>query len=102
MDNEHGITSVTMEDDLLCWCPMGEQMYSSHICIEAEVAGTVPDYLDVTRDIDALNHEGLTIEALCGKVWEIASTAFQTNRIRVECSVPRGKHLAVTVEKAMA
>lgn len=99
MENTYGITSVGMQERICAYCPFGEQWYCADIKVVAESLGRLPDYMEVTEQLNSLNGQTLIIEDLVERVHEVAREAFGTTKVKVSATVPRGKHLPVVATK---
>lgn len=98
MDNVQDITEITMEDDVTCWCPMGQQWYEAHLTVRVESPCWLADFIEVGRTIQSRQRQEFIIEDLVAGVHEDVKGMYG-GRVVVSASVGRGKHLPVTVTK---
>ena len=100
MENTNAIDVVSIEDDLHCHCPLGDQWYDAHVEVDARFPNSIPDYMTLSRDLHSLDGESLSIEGLCGEVHERCVSAF-SGKVTTRVSVGRGLHMPVTVTKGV-
>lgn len=98
MDNIQNITSIVMNDDVTCWCPMGSQWYDARITVRVESPGKLADFIEVGERIQSRHKQELIIEDLVAGIHEDVK-AMYGGRVSVTASVERGKHLPVEVTK---
>lgn len=98
MDNVQGITEINMEDDVTCWCPMGQQWYEAHVTVRVESPGRLADFIEVGRSIQSRQRQELIIEDLVSGIHGDIKGMYG-GKVAVSASVGRGKHLPVTVTK---
>lgn len=99
MENVFNISEVIIDEEIQAYCPLGEQYYDAAIQAVVYPDKEIPDYLDITKDIKALEGRYLIIEELVSRVYELCQKYFNDAPIKVKVVVPGGKHCPVTLIK---
>lgn len=89
---------MSFTKELSAYCPLGRQNYTASIECGIKCGDTIPDYLDLDSNIDGLDGDMLTVEALARCVHDMTKSAFGGSPVHTVVSVGQSKHFPVTVE----
>lgn len=98
-ENVQGISRISFNQNVQCFCPLGNDWYTNQLTIEMEVGNIVPDYCDVDDFIRSISGQSLIIEDVISKVYDYFIDTYSPLSLRVESYVDDAKHLPVTVVK---
>ena len=98
-DNTQGITKITYESRVRCFCPMGDDWYSADVKVEAKSLLRIPDYCDLDAFVRELDAQKLILEDVCAKVWQKVKDETE-GVVSVSVHSSDAVHSPVTVYKA--
>lgn len=96
--NEQGVTKIVMHGTTHLYCPLGDDWYTASATIEVTGPDAIPDYIDVTKEFEAMDGERLIIEDAAQRLarfirWQVGSGA-----VLVRIDVTDARHIPVSVE----
>lgn len=98
--NKQGITNIEITHNVQCYCPLGDDWYTNHLCIKLEGLNVIPDYCDVDDFIRSLSGKKLIIEDVVSLIYEYIVSEYNPEHINVESYVSDAKHMPVKVVKS--
>ena len=97
-NKELKIDFIKYEDELVCYCPLGESNYTSQLVVEFLPIHSIPDYIKLKKQIDSMTGSSLIIEEVVANVLEIIKS-YEPFYARVTSIVVDANHPKVTVSK---
>ena len=99
--NTMGITQITMQFELKCYCTIGKTLCTYRVQVELEPMGCIPDYLEVQESVNEMNYHWYTMEAACEEVYsrvqKQVANDYKYMKVSIFCSDAR--HFPVEVVK---
>lgn len=98
-ENVQGITEIRFEQNVQCYCPLGDDWYTNQLNITMIPNKIIPDYCDVDNFIRGLSGTSLIIEDVIKCLFEYIMREYEPKNVRIESYVNDAKHLPVRVIK---
>lgn len=98
-ENVQGITKICFNQNIQCFCPLGNDWYTNHVYIEIIPNKVIPDYCEVDEFLRSLGGESLVIEDVIDKVFKYFKEEYKCSSVKVSSYVNDAKHLSVRVLK---
>lgn len=96
--NEQGVTRIVMRGKTHLYCPLGDDWYTAEVTAEVEGPDNIPDYIDVTRELEAMDGERLIIEDAAQRFARFVRGQVGGGIVSVRIDVSDARHVPVTVE----
>jgi NADPH-dependent 7-cyano-7-deazaguanine reductase QueF len=100
--NKMGITGIVYEDNVNCFCPIGESTCTYQLKIEFEPDKVIPDYIEMHKAITCLSNAHLTMEDAVATVFDIVVAQCSPKRLRVTNKCEDARHPVAIVTKEMS
>lgn len=98
-ENVQGITEISFEQNVQCYCPLGNDWYTNQLFITIVPDKLIPDYCDVDDFIRGLSGKSLIIEDVIKEIFEYFKNEYAPKNIKIQSYVNDAKHLTVRVIK---
>ena len=98
-ENKQGISEISMDINVQCYCPLGDDWYTNKLYICLQPGTVIPDYCEVDDAIRKLAGEKLIIEDVVANVYNHIMQEYSPRSLSVNSYVEDAKHLPVTVTK---
>ena len=99
-ENTMGITEISFTHSTRCYCPLGDDYYTGEIFVIFVPGDTIPDYLDVQKEIDTLTGEHFNGEGIVEKVFDIM-LEYQPKELTVAVDINDAGHFPVSIIKEL-
>lgn len=96
--NSQGITEISMSKLIRNFCPLGNDWYTNKLSIVIKPDETIPDYVEVDKELNELEGKEMIIEDVVQVVVGIFAK-YNCKYIEVKSFVDDAVHLPVTVTK---
>lgn len=96
--NEQGVTKIVMRGTTHLYCPLGDDWYTASATVEVTNPATIPDYIDVTKEFEAMDGESLIIEDAAQRLARFVRGQVGAATVLVRVDVLDARHIPVSVE----
>lgn len=100
-ENVQGISLICFEQNIQCYCPLGNDWYTNHVKVSFVPTNIIPDYCDIDEFTRSLGGQELIIEDVVKRIYDYIVDNYKPNNLEVSSYVDDAKHMPVTVVKQM-
>lgn len=97
--NVAGITEISFDQNMQCYCPLGQAYCTYQMHVTFVPGEWIPDYVDVEKVIRKMSGDTLTLESATYALFEYIWNECEPKSLEVKCHCDDAVHFPATVVK---
>ena len=98
IENTYGVRKIIMQLRARCFCPLGEDWYTSDCSIEFVPDRLIPDYVEVGKWLEEnVDGKKMIAEEVADSIHNFFTERYKPKDCLVSCSVSDAKHCPITI-----